>query len=94
MPSSETTARRSCSPAKAAPNYLARALADGPFRRVRHRGNHRYVLLPPAHALRRKIVGAFPTLDYPKRTDPPPDNAPRPRVHEDLSQTTHEEVAA
>ena len=65
-------------PGESGARYLARTLADGPFRRVRHRGNHRYVLLPPAHALRRKIVGAFPTLDYPKRTDPPPDNEPRP----------------
>src|SRR3984885_12440535 len=26
--------------------YLERALIEGPFRRIRHRGNHRYVLLP------------------------------------------------
>ncbi len=82
-------------PGESGARYLARALADGPFRRVRHRGNHRYVLLPPAHALRRKIVGAFPALDYPKRTDPPPDSDPRPpRVHEDLSETAYAGVAA
>ncbi len=77
-------------PGETGARYLARALADGPFRRVRHRGNHRYVLLPPTHALRRKIVGAFPTLEYPKRTDPPPETDPRPpRVDEDLSEDAH-----
>ena len=53
--------------------YLARALDEGPFHRIKHRGNHRYVLLPPARALRRKILGAFPALPYPKRTDPLPE---------------------
>lgn len=55
--------------------YLERALIEGPFRRIRHRGNHRYVLLPSSPRLRRKILGAFPILPYPKRTDPLPDDA-------------------
>jgi hypothetical protein len=55
--------------------YLARALIEGPFRRVRHRGNHRYVLLPSCPSLRRKILATFPRLPYPKRTDPLPDEA-------------------
>ena len=55
--------------------YLERALIEGPFRRIRHRGNHRYVLLPSCPRLRRKIIAAFPSLPYPKRTDPLPDEA-------------------
>jgi hypothetical protein len=53
--------------------YLQRALIEGPFRRIRHRGNHRYVLSPSCPSLRRKIVAAFPDLPYPKRTEPLPD---------------------
>ena len=60
-------------PGETGARYLARALDEGPFHRIKHRGNHRYVLLPPARALRRKILGAFPALPYPKRTDPLPD---------------------
>ena len=56
--------------------YLARALAEGPFRVVRHLGNHRYVLLPNDADLRRRIAAVFPALAYPKRTDPLPDPAP------------------
>jgi hypothetical protein len=55
--------------------YLERALIEGPFRRIRHRGNHRYVLLPSSSPLRRNILAAFPSLPYPKRTDPLPDDA-------------------
>lgn len=55
--------------------YLERALIKGPFRRIRHRGNHRYVFLPSCPSLRRKIIAAFPSLPYPKRTDPLPDEA-------------------
>ena len=60
---------------------LSRARADrGAVPRIRHRGNHRYVLLPSCPRLRRKILAAFPILPYPKRTDPLPDEAELP-VH-------------
>jgi hypothetical protein len=52
--------------------YLARALSEGPFRRILHRGNHRYVLLPRDRSLRAALQAAFPALAYPKKTDPVP----------------------
>lgn len=48
--------------------YVRRALAEGPFRRVRHPGNLAYVW--PVGAGRRKTLAGFPVaLAYPKRVE-------------------------
>lgn len=59
-------------------DYLARALGEGPFRRIRHRGNHAYAI-PAGNHKTRKIVRSLMRSDLPppRRTDPlPTDNRP------------------
>jgi hypothetical protein len=52
--------------------YIARALADGPFRRVRHPGNHTYVF-PVGKKDHRRELHRFwgASLPYPKTLFPP-----------------------
>jgi hypothetical protein len=53
---------------EADPDYVARALADGPFRRVRHPGNLAYVW-SSLTAPRSVAAGFRPALTYPKPRD-------------------------
>ncbi|TAL36823.1 MAG: hypothetical protein EPN98_04255 [Phenylobacterium sp.] len=54
--------------------YIERALRDGPFRRLRHRGNHVYAFPCGSTTTRRAVRSRMGTaLPYPVRTD-----APRP----------------
>lgn len=50
------------------PDYVSRALADGPFRRLRHPGNLAYVW-PSLTAPRSVAAGFRPALSYPKPRD-------------------------
>ena len=59
--------------------YVARALQDGPFRQVQHRGNHVFAFPCGSTATRRTIRERMATsLPYPLRTDAPsrPDSGP------------------
>ena len=60
--------RREC--LEPGPAYVQRALADGPFRRVRHRGNHRYIFVAGGHKRRLELRGVIGEgLPYPRLTD-------------------------
>lgn len=50
-------------------DYVARAIAEGPFRRIRHPGNHAYAWpLGASRRARRDLLESFaPALAYPKR---------------------------
>ncbi len=62
--------RREC--LEPGPDYVRRALVEGPFRRVRHRGNHRYIFIAGGHKRRRDLRGAIGEgLPYPRITDVP-----------------------
>ncbi|MFC5342915.1 hypothetical protein ACETK8_20045 (plasmid) [Brevundimonas staleyi] len=51
--------------------YVARALRDGPFRPLRHRGNHVYAFPCGATSTRRSMRARLAAdLPYPRRTDP------------------------
>lgn len=53
-------------------DYVERALREGPFRRIRHPGNHLYVFPVGTPALRRELLSALPSsLPYPKAPDIP-----------------------
>jgi len=54
------------------PAYVARALREGPFRQVRHAGNHTFAFPCGSTATRRAIRARMATgLPYPARTDAP-----------------------
>jgi hypothetical protein len=51
-------------------SYVERALRDGPFRRILHAGNHRYIFTLGSYARQRTLKTALQTdLPYPNRTD-------------------------
>lgn len=51
-------------------SYVARALAEGPFRAIRHPGNHIYVFAVGDRRQRRDLLETTPrALDYPKILD-------------------------
>ena len=53
-------------------DYVTRALRDGPFRRVHHRGTHRYLFLAGSRSRKRELATALgPGLPYPRWTDAP-----------------------
>lgn len=53
-------------------DYVERALREGPFRRVRHPGNHLYVFPIGAPSARRRLLSKLPeSLPYPKIPDEP-----------------------
>jgi len=55
--------------------YVARALAEGPFRRVKHPGNLAYILGVGGPAQRRQVLAGAPEgLPYPKFLTAPPDH--------------------
>jgi len=58
------------SPGEPAARYLARALAEGPFRRLRHRGNHVYSLPTGTHHMRKAARMLDRGLSRPRETDP------------------------
>lgn len=63
-------ARRS---SEADPAYVARALDEGPFRQVRHGGNHVYAFVLGGPTIRRALRRRLETgLPRPTRTDPLP----------------------
>ena len=54
--------------------YVRRALADGPFRRMRHPGNHVYSFACGSHTARRRLVATMSSsrrLEYPRRDSEP-----------------------
>ena len=51
-------------------DYVARALRDGPFRALRHKGNHRFAWATGTHARRKALRAAMDAnLPYPTHTD-------------------------
>ena len=51
--------------------YVSRALSSGAFRKVYHRGNHRYVFSAGSHKRRKEVQTALNrNLPYPRWTDP------------------------
>ena len=53
-----------------AADYVSRALAEGPFRRLRHRGNHVYCLPTGTHRMRRAARGLKTFAARPTHCDP------------------------
>jgi hypothetical protein len=52
-------------------HYVTRALREGPFRLVRHRGNHRYIFTAGCHKRQKQLRQQIdPQLPYPRFTDP------------------------
>jgi hypothetical protein len=52
-------------------DYVARVLREGPFRRVSHRGCHRYIFTAGSHKRQRDIRASIgPAKAYPRFTDP------------------------
>jgi hypothetical protein len=59
-------------PGEASAAYVERALREGPFRPVRHRGNHVYAFPGGSTSTRRRVrARVATTLPYPTRTDLP-----------------------
>jgi hypothetical protein len=63
--------------------YVARALREGPFRRLPHGGNHRFAFTSGSRGRRAALMRALgPGLPYPRTTDPikstpyPPETSP------------------
>lgn len=56
-------------PHEPGPAYVTRALAEGPFRRMRHPGNHAYVFAIGDRRSRRETIRTLsPALPYPKQS--------------------------